>query len=485
MIKKRNKKMKFKKITAAVMLAVYMVLLNFNAYAEVLPNFNQINLYDEYTYSDVNSGEWYYYYVGFAYEYGIMSGTSEGYFEPGGRITIAEAITVAARLNAMYYGNNINLSSQRDYAFNNHYTGRLGTVDGGAKYTVPTYGRIEVSDGDNYFGDTPKSNHYIRMEGVGTQSSSAMSWFVPYLTYAASEGIVTPTEFSGRYSSPATRSELAHILYRALPECYSRINEISPIPDVNSASSYYAEILKMYEAGVLTGSDEYGTFYPNSYVQRCEAAAMVSRILNTDLRVQFTLNQNKPYVTLNYTWRYPYNGRTFGINVDISYYDYNYFVSKPRTYNNYAVYAQDVADETALYTISEALRGMAIENGFTSDYDIAGFIAAFVQALEYQDDMLYKGYREYPKYPFETLFEQGGDCEDTSVLLAKMLKQLGFGAVLLVSESHMAVGVQTSGRGNLSYGGVEYYYVETTESGWRLGEVPGDMVGENMEVVYI
>lgn len=481
--------MSFKKIIAAITLTVCVFSLNLTAYAEVLPNFNQVNWYDDDTYTDVNSGEWYYYYVGFAYEYGIMSGTDVGYFEPGGSITLAEAITVAARLNAVYYGNSINAGSQQGYS---RYTGRIGVVNEDTKYAYPTDGYIGVAESGDYGSfanlqsDSPKTNRYIRTEGVGAgvQNSVDMSWFTPYLTYAASEGIIKPTEFSGRYSEPATRAELAHILYKAIPDCYAQINDISPIPDINTSNPYYFEILRMYESGVLTGIDEYGTFYPGSNVLRCETAAMVSRILDTDLRVQFVLNQNKPYATLYFNWQYPYNGRTFGISVNMSYYDYNYFASKPRI-NDYSAYAKDYADVTALNVLVESLRNMAVDNGFVSDYDIAGFTAAFVQSLEYQDDMQYKGSREYPKYPLETLFEQGGDCEDTSVLLAKMLNLMGYGAVLLVSENHMAVGVQTSGRGNLSYRGVEYYYVETTEPGWRLGEVPNDLVGENMEIVYI
>lgn len=423
--------MKFKKITVALAAAVLTFSLSFSAYADILPNFNQVNVYDENTYEDVSRNEWYYYYVGFAYEYGIMSGSAPGYFVPSGSITLAEIITVAARLNAAYYGNSI--------------SARRTSLDRG---------------------------------------NDAMSWFAPYVIYAAENGIITPTEFSGRYWYPASRAEIAHILYMALPGSYDKINDISPIPDVSSANQYYAEILTMYESGVLTGSDEYGTFYPDTDVLRCEAAAMVSRVVNTDLRVNFKLNENKPYKTCGYSWQYPDYGKTFRLNIDISYYDYNYFASKARTYD-YAAYARDAADVTAVTMVADSLRNIAVESGFTSEYDIVSFIAAFVQALEYQEDLAYKGYREYPKYPIETLFEQGGDCEDTAVLLAKLLKTLGFGAVLLESKDHMAVGVQTSGRGNLSYDGNEYYYIETTEPRWRVGEVPDDMVGVNMEVIYI
>lgn len=409
-------------------LALLIFAIGTGAYAEILPNFVQQRTYDEYTYMDVSLGDWYHYYVGFAYEYGIMRGTDDGVFEPDGNITVAEAITVGARLNAEYYGNSINMN--------------------------------------------------VSSQGTG------YDWFIPYLYYAAGEGIVYPAEFSGRYTQPATREELAHILYMALPACYAKINDISPIPDVPTSDRYYPEILSMYEAGVLTGNDEYGTFYPQSMVCRSEAAAMISRIINTDLRVYFTLNQNKPFASLEYVWRYPYTGRSFVMNLEISYYDYNYFAAKPRVYD-YAAYAKDAADDTAISMVAETLRSMAVDNGFTSEYDIAGFVSAFVQTLEYQDDLVFKGVREYPKYPIETLFEQGGDCEDTAVLLAKLLKKLDYGAVLLASDDHMAVGVRTSGQGNVSYDGVNYLYIETTEPGWVVGDVPDDIVGVDMEMIFI
>lgn len=411
-------------LIAAISLAAFYTI---NAYGETLPNFNQINYYNNSVYNDVGADEWYYNYVGFVYEYGIMTGTAQNLFSPGGNLTVAEAITIAARLNSVYYGNTINTAS---------------------------------------FG------------------GSALSWFTPYLAYAEDQGIISASEFNGRYDNNATREELAHILFRALPSCYGKINDISPIPDVRTDNKYYSEILSLYEAGVVTGSDEYGTFSPKSGIQRSEVAAMVSRAINPDLRVRFTLNTDIPFKLLSYTWQYPYRGTSFSLNVSISYYDYIYFSSKPRTYD-YASYATDNADVTALTALATALQNMAMENGLTSAYDVAAFITAFVQNIPYMDDYEYKGVNEYPKYPMETLFEQSGDCEDTAVLLAKLLKLLGYGAVLLVSDNHMAVGLQTSGNGNLSLNGISYYYIETTEAGWRVGEVPGDMLGETMSVIYI
>lgn len=470
-------KYKLKFISTILVLCI-LTSVSATAFAEIFPQFEQTNYYDSSTYADVYDDDWYYYYVGFAYEYGIMTGTGDNMFTPDGNITLAEAITVASRLNAKYYGNTINKLNSG---------GSVASLDNNnIKYSYPISGNgnFQINDSDS-MTQTPKTGVYINTNGVGSVNRQAnMTWFMPYLEYAVNQGIIEPNQFSGRYLNPASREQLAYLLFKALPDCYQKINEISPIPDVRESNPYYQEILKLYESGVVTGSDEYGTFYPASDILRSEAAAMVSRIINTDLRISFSLNQDKPYQSLSYSWNYPFYGETFRLDVSISYYDYIYFVSKPRT-NNYSAYAQDEADETAVYTLAETLRDMAVNNGFASSYDIAGFISAFVQSLEYQDDLTYKGVIEYPKYPIETLFDQGGDCEDSAVLLAKMLKLLGYGAVLLVSEDHMAVGLQTSSNGNLSLDGIQYYYIETTEPGWRIGDVPNDMVGVGMSVLYI
>lgn len=105
------------------------------------------------------------------------------------------------------------------------------------------------------------------------------------------------------------------------------------------------------------------------------------------------------------------------------------------------------------------------------------FVASFVQgALPYVSE---EG--EYPKYPAETLVE-GGDCEDKSILLAALLRALGYKVALLVFDGdpgHMAVGVDCPGCRGAYYlhDGVKYFYLETTQPGWAPGEVPPEFVG--------
>jgi len=100
------------------------------------------------------------------------------------------------------------------------------------------------------------------------------------------------------------------------------------------------------------------------------------------------------------------------------------------------------------------------------------FAACFVQeAIPYRSE---KG--EYPRYPVETLVD-GGDCEDKSVLLAAVLRAMGYRTALLLfndNPGHMAVGVECAGCPGSYYqkDGVNYFYLESTHPGWSVGEIP-------------
>jgi len=97
-----------------------------------------------------------------------------------------------------------------------------------------------------------------------------------------------------------------------------------------------------------------------------------------------------------------------------------------------------------------------------------------------------QGPREYIKYPAETLVDGGGDCEDTSILLASLLQAPPYDrdCVLVHPTNHMGVGVASEEAGGTFYGrdGRRYFYVETTEPGWRLGALPEAYANETAMV---
>ncbi len=81
----------------------------------------------------------------------------------------------------------------------------------------------------------------------------------------------------------ATRWDFASRLARVAGKLPT-INDIQTIP---VESSQQETLLPLYNAGILTGIDQYGTFYPEGTLTRAEAAAMLARVLRPELRTFF------------------------------------------------------------------------------------------------------------------------------------------------------------------------------------------------------
>lgn len=70
-----------------------------------------------------------------------------------------------------------------------------------------------------------------------------------------------------------------------------------------------------------------------------------------------------------------------------------------------------------------------------------------------------------------------GDCDTRALLLVAVLQRLGFDATILLSEHyhHAMLGLAMPSRGaSISRNGRSYYFWETTNTGFRLGEIHPD-----------
>jgi len=111
---------------------------------------------------------------------------------------------------------------------------------------------------------------------------------------------------------------------------------------------------------------------------------------------------------------------------------------------------------------------------------------SFVQSIPYKTDKESTGMDEYYKYPIETLVEGCGDCEDSAILTATIVRDMGYGVVLLRFYDHMAVGVK--GGENMhgtywTYNGERYFYLETTNTGWEIGQIPDKYRQERATII--
>ncbi len=203
-----------------------------------LDNFSKSKQYNN-QFTDVKSSDWFNENVKEVYEYGLMVGMSDTKFSPKSNVTIAQAFTIAARLNQIY---------------------ETGT--------------------ENFSEGSP--------------------WYQVYLDYAAEKGILSDSRVlvSGRANNPATRAEFAAILANCLPK--EELDEINPvvsgsIPDVASNRMYARDIYRLYRAGIIVGNDKKGTFAPDKNITRAEVAAIVTRMVDRKLRMQ--IDPNSPLIT--------------------------------------------------------------------------------------------------------------------------------------------------------------------------------------------
>ncbi len=178
--------------------------------------FVKTETYTDGQFTDVPSSQWYASEVKSTFELGLMKGTGNGLFNPSGNVTVAEAVTMAARAASIYAGE-----------------------------TIP---------------------------------ASSGEWYQMYVDYGVKKGFIKEGQFDS-YTRPAKRHEVASLFENAMPDGYfTALNDVDYIPDVSENQPYADDLLNLYNAGVVMGSDEYGRFNPDNNITRAEAAAIINRV---------------------------------------------------------------------------------------------------------------------------------------------------------------------------------------------------------------
>lgn len=219
-----------RRVLSSVLASVLTALLSVSSFAAGggFSNFVDSGGYRPGQFRDVNGTEWFATYVGSACNYGLFKGKSADAFDPGAMLTLGEAVTLAARIKSIYD------------------TGRADFIESDPYYKV-------------------------------------------YADYAIANGII---KSHGDYDGLASRVRFAELIYNALPpEAFTGINAIPDyaICDVMPYAGYGAAIYALYRAGVLTGADRFGTFYPDSNITRAEVCAIMVRTASPAARVKTML----------------------------------------------------------------------------------------------------------------------------------------------------------------------------------------------------
>jgi len=217
----------------AALITVCAALLSYAVIpASAAHNYNEIRTYSG-QFTDVKSADWFYTNVADAYELGLINGKTDTTFVPGGNVTIAETIKLAAVIHRLLVSGGVD---------ENYFTARY-----------------------------PGGNN----------------WYDPYLRYCMTNNIVT--EAYPNYNANASRAQVAVLFSRAVMYSEANLPEINDITqytfkDVSNTAWYVSAIFRMYRWGIITG-DGHGNINPESKVKRSEIAAIVMRIIDPAERI--------------------------------------------------------------------------------------------------------------------------------------------------------------------------------------------------------
>ena len=168
-----------------------------------------------------------------------------------------------------------------------------------------------------------------------------------------------------------------------------------------------------------------------------------------------------------YVWNFKGKSYTVLMTIDIE--KYNSYDGKER----YDIPQLVEEGRTTIGNLTREFQSIFKRHRGWSRQDRIDFVLSFVQSLPYTHDDVTTGYDEFRRYAIETLIDGGGDCEDTTILVAAILRGLGEKAALIFTPGHIALGVSGNFSGaSVTDNGVTYYYCETTGTGWTVGDLP-------------
>lgn len=168
-----------------------------------------------------------------------------------------------------------------------------------------------------------------------------------------------------------------------------------------------------------------------------------------------------------YVWNFKGKSYTILMTIDIE--KYNTYDGKER----YDIPQLVEEGRTTIGNLTREFQNVFKQHREWSKQDRIDFVLSFVQSLPYTHDDVTTGYDEFRRYAIETLIDGGGDCEDTTILVAAILRGLGEKTALIFTPGHIALGVSGNFTGSsVTHNGTKYYYCETTGTGWTVGTLP-------------
>jgi hypothetical protein len=191
------------------------------------------------------------------------------------------------------------------------------------------------------------------------------------------------------------------------------------------------------------------------------------------------------------TYSWLFDGQSFQVLLDISAKDYYDYKSSPvsRGYLSDIQKASFITyQDPIVMDLANRLSVIADGRGYSA-LEKANLILSFVTHIKYSFDNESAGRDEYWRFPVETLYDENGDCEDTSILYASLMEALGYDAILVEPPGHLAVGLACPGAHGTYYSfeSKEYFICETTGENyyWSVGEMPPSYRGVSPDLIQV
>lgn len=201
-------------------------------------------------------------------------------------------------------------------------------------------------------------------------------------------------------------------------------------------------------------------------------------------------------ITKNFKWQYQNTFHTIAIDIPMNKYEWAVLSSvnrSPQTVGPDAMATFATVNDSLIITLANKLQSLAATSKYNAT-ETVNFVMSFVQqTIKYTGDNESKGQKEYWRYPIETIFDEQGDCEDTSVLFTSLLENMNYDTILLFyiiddTIGHLASGVSgiiVSHGDSVFYEDEPFYYCETTSIGFSAGEKPNDIPDEPEKIIEV